>query len=541
MNKLYILVSAFILSYTLLNAQLPSTYDLRQIDGVNYVTSVKSQQGGTCWTHGSMAAIESNLLMTGNWTAAGDTGEPNLAEYHLDWWNYYNQYYNPDLNPPFNNGQGLEVHMGGDYRVTTAYISRLDGAVREVDGQSYDSPKPLFDTSYHYYYPMDVEWYTMGPDLQNIDLLKQKIMDYGVMAICMYYSNNYINNEYEHYQPPINNQEPNHSIAIIGWDDSRVTQAPLPGAWLVKNSWGESWGYDGYFWISYYDKQACRNPEMGAVSFSNVERLTFDTAYYHDAHGWRDTANFSMAMNTFKTSRGESIVAMNFFSAADSINYTVSIYGAFDGDTLTDLLSTNSGFLEFTGLHTLMLDDTIELVANTLFYAYLQVSAGGIAYDRTSEVPVLLGASTRVIVPSTAGEGESFYFENGQWKDFYHYDDPSGFQNSGNFCIKALTVHNLTVGIDQHSMPKAEFQSSYPNPFSESVTINFSLKVPADIVLSIYSMNGQLIETVTEAYFATGDCKVDWTPSSNLKPGIYLCTIQENGKVLATRKLMKAK
>jgi len=541
MNKVYILVSAFILSGTSLNAQLPATYDLRYIDGGNYVTSVKSQQGGTCWTHGSMAAIESNLLMTGNWTAAGDTGEPNLAEYHLDWWNYYNQYYNPDLSPPFNNGQGLEVHMGGDYRVTTAYISRLDGTVREVDGQSFDSPKPLFDTSYHYYYPMDVEWYTMGPDLQNIDLLKQKIMDYGVMAICMYYSSAFINNEYEHYQPPTNNQEPNHSIAIIGWDDSRVTQAPLPGAWLVKNSWGESWGYDGYFWISYYDKQACRNPEMGAVSFYNVERLTFDTAYYHDAHGWRDTANCSMAMNTFKTSRGESIVAMNFFSAADSINYTVSIYGSFDGDTLTDLLSTNTGFLEFTGLHTLMLDDTIELVANTLFYAYLQVSAGGIAYDRTSEVPVLLGASTRVIVPSTAGEGESYYFENGQWKDFYHYDDPSGFQNSGNFCIKALTVHNLTVDIDQHSMTKAEFQSSYPNPFSESVTINFSLKVPADIVLSIYSMNGQLIETVTEAYFATGDYKEIWTPSSNLKPGIYLCTIQENGKVLATRKLMKAK
>ena len=538
MKTIYILL--FVLLYgTLLQAQLPTTYDLRNVDGENYVTTVKNQQGGTCWTHGSMAAIESNLLMTGNWTDAGETGEPNLAEYHLDWWNYFNQYYNPDLDPPFNNGEGLEVHMGGDYRVTTAYISRFDGTVREVDGQSYGSPKPLFDTSYHFYYPMDVEWYTMGPDLQNINLIKQKIMDYGLMATCMCYSNSFMNNEYEHYQPPSSSADPNHSVGIIGWDDNRVTQAPLPGAWLVKNSWGTGWGYDGYFWISYYDKHACRNPEMGAVSFYNVERSGFDTAYYHDAHGWRDTADFSIAMNAYETSREESVVAVNFFSAADSVNYTVSVYGSFDGDSLTDLLSAKSGFLAFTGLHTILLDDTIELMANTSFYAYLQVSQGGIAYDRTSEVPVLLGASVRVVVPSSAHEDESYYFENGQWNDFYNYDDSSGYQHSGNFCIKALAFHNLTVGID--ALQKTELQGNFPNPFSERTTISFSLKAPADVVVAIYSTDGKLVETVAEGFFTTGNHKTNWTPSSNLKPGIYLCTIRENGKLTTTHKLVKVK
>ncbi len=421
----------------------PTIFNLTCVNDQNFVTSVKLQQGGTCWTHGTMASIESALLMNGNWAAVGDTGEPNLAEYHLDWWNGYNDFNNDDADPP-DSANGVELHYGGDYRMAAAYISRGEGPVRDIDGQSFYDMPPRDGPDFHKYYVRDIEWYTVGADLSNINTVKERLMEGGAVATCINSDATYFDDLTDvHYQPATVGSLPTHAVAIVGWNDFKETGAPEPGAWYVKNSWGTGWGTRGFFWVSYYDRWAGQHPLMGAVAFRNPELLSYDHIYFHDYHGWRRVRTGTPAVfNAFHAEGGDRLDAVSFYTMSDSVTYTVRVYDRFENGELLDEQSSRTGVIPYRGFHTIDLEQPVMLRnPDDAFYLYLELSDSAYAYDCTAAVDLLLGARGLPTVLSYAEPGQSYYLSGGDWHDFFEQN------NTANFCVKGLSRDILSFDL----------------------------------------------------------------------------------------------
>jgi PKD repeat protein len=91
--------------------------------------------------------------------------------------------------------------------------------------------------------------------------IKTKIMDDGpvtAIMLCTYYPHGPNNLEdwgYQHHSPTEYYAYPgpvtttNHQVVLVGWKNDATI--PHGGYWIVKNSFGPDWGYDGFFNIEY--------------------------------------------------------------------------------------------------------------------------------------------------------------------------------------------------------------------------------------------------------------------------------------------------
>jgi C1A family cysteine protease len=402
---------------------LPTSYDLRTVPGK--LPPVRNQGGcGSCWAFATYGSLESCNY-------PGDTldcSENNLKNLH---------------------GFDKACCAGGNGHMSAAYLARGAGPVSEAD-DPYDpgscvSPTGL-TTQRHVR-----EWRVLPSRASKTDndAIKHAIQDYGPVYVGYYHENTYLNATYNSYYYP-GTTNTNHAVALIGWDDdfpaSRFNFTPPGnGAFIVRNSWGSTWGDGGHFYMSYYDNK------VGEFSVFMPWGSVFPlTSYAYDPLGW--TGDWGYIPNSWMANRfpraatDEQLVRVGFYTNYPNVSYELTAYAnpvsghPTNGGTCI-LTPPVTGTFTYAGSHTVTLPSPVALTsAYTAFSLVLKLTTASTGYSSCCIEHQIAGYTSA----ATAAAGEGFYSANGStWRDLT-WDLPNA-----SYCLKAFVYPGpLTVRLD---------------------------------------------------------------------------------------------
>ncbi len=92
----------------------------------------------------------------------------------------------------------------------------------------------------------------------------------------------------------------------------------------------------------------------------------------------------------------------------------------------------------------------------------------------------------------------------------------------------AVVLIGVSVGIEEEEteVPHAfRLYPAYPNPFNPRATIEYAVKAPVHVVLTVYNVLGQKVAVLVDSDHATGRYRAIFD-ASRLSSGLYIYTIQ---------------
>ena len=113
-----------------------------------------------------------------------------------------------------------------------------------------------------------------------------------------------------------------------------------------------------------------------------------------------------------------------------------------------------------------------------------------------------------------------------------NYSIASGFLGAGK--ISYIDVKKIDAAI----MPKDyKLQQNYPNPFNPETTIQFSVKEPCRVVLTVFDLLGREIALLVDDSFQQGQYRVKFN-ASGLPSGMYFYQVQMKDYVAVKKMLL---
>jgi hypothetical protein len=346
--------------------------------------------------------------------------------------------------------------------MSTAYLARWDGPVSEAD----DPYNPNSNVSPDGLSPQKhVQDILFLPDraapLDN-DTIKQAVMTYSAVYTTMYWGSSYWNEANDAYYFN-GTHSSNHAVAIVGWDDDfskTKFNAPNPpdnGAFIIRNSWGTSFGENGYFYISYYDFNIGRDNAVFMVETTT----NYNHVYQYDPLGWAISYGYGSESgwfaNVFTTSSDEQVEAVSFYVASPNSTYEIYMYqDVIAGQPKSgSLAGSKTGAIPSAGYHTVPLDSSILLNAGRKFSVVVKLITPDYNYPIPLEYPYPGYSSL-----ATANAGESYVSHDGN-----SWNDITNFYPNTNVCLKAFTTSACAYSI------APEYQSFPASGGTDSVSV----------------------------------------------------------------------
>ncbi len=112
--------------------------------------------------------------------------------------------------------------------------------------------------------------------------------------------------------------------------------------------------------------------------------------------------------------------------------------------------------------------------------------------------------------------------------------------------LKSLAIsYNSSVNVETSVPEKAALLGTFPNPFNPETTISFRIgsnSSPLHVQLQVYSLNGQLIRTLKDAFLDSGIYRVVWNGRDDKgqiqAAGLYICRLIVDNAVFSNKMLL---
>ena len=417
----------------------PESYDLRSHGRVTRVG--KQNHHGTCWIFAALGSLESCLLPG----ARLDLSENHMADFQ---------------------SSRLRFEGRAPSTISTAYVARWEGPVLERD-DPYPHPGGSREGLRAVRHVQEVLFLPSHSSPRANDAIRWAVMRYGAVDATMAYEASGFNAATSAYYSASTDLD--HHVCIVGWDDAYpagrfLRRPPGPGAFLIKNSWGTTYGRGGYFWISYYD----RSLGTTLTVFDGVEAAgNYDAIYQHDTLGRSRGIGFGSKTGWFAaryTSGGDgSVTAASFYTTKPGATYEVRV-----APSLAEVAAApvaGAGTIEVGGYHTVRLATPAAVTAGADFVVAVRLTTPG------TRAPIPVEHPTTLLDPRAAA-GRSFISSDGAvWTDLRK---KPGY-GSSDVCLKAFVD---AAGGGDTAPPRVRLEPASARP-GAGTRVHFTLTDPA--------------------------------------------------------------